>query len=182
MAKKVKFGFKNVYYAAITDDGYETPKKLNGAVSMSLSKVGENVDMYADDVSYFRESVNNGYDGTLEVAKISQDFLTDILGYTVDTNGIIVENANAVSKNFALLCEFTTDDGAEKYAFLNCSASRPDISSTTKTSTKEVQTESLEISIRPNADGIVRYTTGDDPDETVAAGWYSAVYQGSASI
>jgi hypothetical protein len=42
MANKVKFGFKNCYYATITEGAggaitYGTPVALKGAVSMSLS-------------------------------------------------------------------------------------------------------------------------------------------------
>lgn len=183
MAKKVKFGFKNLYYAPITESGYGTPKQIPGAVSMTLSKSGEDVDFYADDVDYFRESVNNGYEGSLEIALIPDDFKTDCLGFSVDSNGVLVENANGTQKPFALLCETTNDEGATRYAFLNCMASRPEISSTTKTETKEVQTETLDIKITPNADGIVLYSTTEEVDSTVYNGWFTEVYDGaSASI
>ena len=120
MTKKVKFGFKNLYYAPILEDGFGTPKHIPGAVSMTLSKSGEDVDFFADDTDYFRESVNNGYEGTLEVALIPDDFKIDCLGYSIDSNGVLVENANGVQKPFAMLCETTNDDGATRLAFLNC--------------------------------------------------------------
>ena len=50
---KVKFGFKNAYYSKITEeDGkitYGTPVRIPGAVSMTLSPAGEDVEFHADD-------------------------------------------------------------------------------------------------------------------------------------
>jgi phi13 family phage major tail protein len=64
---KVKFGFKNAYYSKLINTegviSYATPKKLAGAVSMTLSPVGEDVEFYADDSLYFSDITNNGYDG-----------------------------------------------------------------------------------------------------------------------
>lgn len=179
---KVKFGFKNAYYAKITESGYDTPKKLNGAVSMSLSPSGDTVEFYADDMSYFGENTNNGYEGTLELALIPDEFKQDILGEVLDDNGVMVEDATAIQSNFALLCEFTNDTGNTKFAFLNCFASRPDLAGTTKSTTKEVQTETLNITIRPNADGKVKYTSTETTDESVLSSWYTEVYDGTNSL
>lgn len=183
---KVKFGLKNAYYAKITESEgtitYGTPKALKGAVSMSLSPAGEALQFYADDSLYFGENVNNGYDGTLELALIPDDFKADCLGEVTNADGVIEENATAVQSNFALMCEFATDDGAKKFCFYNCLASRSDIAGSTKTETKEVQTETLNLTIRPNADGVVQRHTTDDTDDDVVAAWYTAVYEPTASI
>lgn len=182
---KVRFGIKNAYYSKITESEgtitYATPKALKGAINLSLSPVGENAEIYADDILYFNENVNNGYDGTLELALISDDFKSDILGEIADSNGVIEENATASQHNFALLCEFTTDSGATKFAFYNCSASRSEIAGSTKTATKEFATETINLQIRPNADGIVQRHTNDTTDSTVVNNWYASVYQSTIS-
>ncbi|MBQ8298664.1 MAG: phage tail protein [Clostridia bacterium] len=179
--QKVKFGFKNAYYAKITEaDGtitYGTPVKLNGAVSMSLAAAGELVQFYADDGLYFSDNSNNGYDGTLELALVPDDFKTDILGETLDTNKVLIENAIGVSNPFALLCEFTTDNGAKKFAFYNCIASRPELAATTKGETKEVSTETLNLTIRPNKEGLVKVSTTDQTSTEVVNKWYTEVYK-----
>lgn len=182
MARKVKFGFKNLYYAPITESGYATPIHIPGAVSMTLSKQGEDVNFFADNMDYFKESVNNGYEGSLELALVPDQFKVDCLGFEIDSNGVLVENANGIQKAFALLAEFTNDDGATRLAFLNCMASRPEIGSSTKTDTKEIQTETIDISCTPNADGYVQYSTTEDVDSTVYNSWFEAVYTGTASI
>ena len=182
---KVKFGFKECYYAKITESGgsitYGTPKALKGAVSLSLSPSGDKTEFYADDSLYFSDENNNGYEGSLELALIPEDFAKDCLGYTLDENNVLCENANNITTPFALLCEFTADDGAIKYAFYNCQATRPDLNGTTKAETKEVQPETLNITIRPRKDGLVlNHTTATTSSATEEA-WYTTVYEASSS-
>jgi len=81
---KVKFGLKNVHYAAITEtEGvvtYAEPVKIPGAVSISLSAEGEESSFYADDIKYFNQFANNGYAGDLEMALIPDAFRVAVLG------------------------------------------------------------------------------------------------------
>ena len=178
---KVKFGFKNAYYSKITTGTngtitYATPVKLRGAVSMSLSPAGNEVEFYADDGLFFSDSANNGYNGTLELAMIQDDFLKDILGEVEDTNHVLQEKVTTTASPFALLCEFTTDDGVKKFCFYNCTASRPELASKTQGESKEVQTETLNLKIRPNVDGLVKVSTKPDTPSTVTDAWYESVY------
>jgi len=183
MANKVKFGFKNCYYATITEGTggaitYGTPVQLKGAVSMSLSPSGETTEFYADDGLYFSDVNNNGYEGTLELALVPDDFKIACLGATKNTDNVLIENSTTVNSPFALLCEFTGDEKARKFVFYNCMASRPDVASTTKGESIEVQTETLNLTIRPNADGVVKAETSEQTQSTVLDGWYTTVYAG----
>ena len=178
---KVKFGLKNAYYAKATASGdsvsYATPVRLPGAVSLSLAAAGEETEFYADDTEYFTDKDNNGYDGSIELAMVPKSFRKDILGESEDSNGVLVENKNNVNSAFALLCEFTTDDGAKKFCFYNCMATRPNQDSSTKGASKEVKTETLNIKIRPRYDGQVKANTDADTNATVLSGWYNSVYE-----
>ncbi len=177
---KVKYGLKNVYYAPITltnnVPSYATPVHIPGAVNLSLSPVGEKVKFAADDMEdYFAENINNGYDGSLEMALIPDSFRTDVLGDTVDTNGAIIENANATVKKFALMFEFDGDAKKTRHVLYNVLATRPNIESSTKTSTKEPKTDSLEIEVRPalgTSDVKAKVLQG----ETGYNAFFSAVY------
>jgi hypothetical protein len=71
---------------------------------------------------------------------------------------------------------------ARKFVFYNCMASRPDLASTTKGASIEVQSETLNLTIRPNADGVVKAETSETTTTGVVEGWYNAVYQTSASL
>lgn len=150
MANKIKFGLKNVHYAkaTIATDGsatYTTPVSFPGAISLSLDAQGENTPFYADNIVYWVGASNTGYEGDLEIARVSDDFKKDILGYKVDANGALVEDANAGAEHFALMFQFEGDEKATRHVMYNCVATRPAASGATKEESVEPQTETITI-------------------------------------
>lgn len=182
MSNKVKFGLKNVHVALLTeaDDGtysYATPVAVPGAVSMSLSAVGEVSPFYADDIVYYRSKSNNGYEGDLEMALITDWVREHLLGETLDSKGVLVErNTVTTTQYFALLFEFTGDANKIRHVMYKCSASRPDVAGQTKAETIEPQTETLSLTADALEDGLVKSRTSDSVDSTTYANWYNAVY------
>lgn len=179
MSNKIKFGLKNVHYAIVTEAGsevqYGTPKHIPGAVNLTLDAAGESVQFYADDIVYYEENTNNGYEGSLEMALIPDEFRVDVLGDEIDDNGAIVETANAKPKKFALLFEFDGDAKKTRHVMYNVLPTRPSVSGATRTNTKEPQTETMNIAARPAID------TGDvkarvKQGETPYDDFYTAVY------
>ena len=178
---KVKFNICNVHYAlqTIGDNGdvsFGTPVPMPGAVSLSLDANGEPSNFYADGYAYYTISNNMGYEGDLELAMIPESFRTDVLKETLDTNKVLMENANVETANFALLFEFDGDVKKIRHVLYNCSASRPSIESETKEDTIEPGTETLSITADPRSDGLVKARTGDTTDAGTYANWYKAVY------
>lgn len=154
---KVKYGLKNVHYAVmyVAADGtvtYDTPKHVSGAVNLTLDAAGEAVEFFADDEAYYEENTNNGYTGSLEMALIPDEFRVDVLGDTLDINGALIENRDAVVKKFALLFEFDGDKNKTRHVVYNVLPSRPSIAGETKTNTKEPKTDSMDITARPASD------------------------------
>ena len=156
MGNKVKFGLKNVHYAVVTESGgvvsYGTPKHISGAVNLTLNAAGESVQFYADDIVYYEENTNNGYEGSLEMALIPDEFRVDVLGDEIDSNGALIENANAKPKKFALMYEFDGDMNKVRHVNYSVLPTRPTIAGATKTATKEPQTETMNIAARPAID------------------------------
>lgn len=147
---KVKFGLCNVHWAKITgydeETGvptYDTPKRLPGAVSLSLDASGEAEKFYADNMVYYVINNNSGYDGELEIALITTEFATDILGEKIDTNGVITERITDEVAQFALLFEFEGDKHKIKHVLYCCTASRPSAEGNTTEDSKEVKTDSI---------------------------------------
>ncbi len=178
---KVKFNICNVHYALQTagEDGavtFGTPVAMPGAVSLSLDANGEPSTFYADGYAYYTISNNMGYDGDLELAMIPESFRTDVLKETLDSNKVLVENANVETANFALLFEFDGDVKKIRHVLYNCAASRPSIESQTNEEEREVKTETLSIKATPMENGYVKAKTGDDTTEKVYTDWYKAVY------
>ena len=182
---KVKFNIRNVHYALqnVADDGtvsFETPVPMPGAVSLSLDANGEPSTFYADGCAYYIISNNMGYEGDLELAMLPESFRTDVLKEELDTNKVLVENANVEVQNFALLFEFDGDIKKIRHVLYNCAASRPSIESQTNEDEIEVKTETLSITATPLASGYVKAKTGDDTTDTIYADWYKAVYMPTA--
>lgn len=187
MANKVKFGLKNVHYSVITlvnnvPQYTLPPVHIPGAVNLALSPVGEKVKFAADDMEdYFAENVNNGYDGSLEMALVPDDFRKDVLGDAPDNNGALIENKDATVKRFALLFEFDGDAKKTRHVLYNVLANRPNIEGATRSSTKEPKSETLEIEARPAVD------TGDvkaklEQDKTGYDTFFEGVYVKNAPV
>lgn len=186
MANKIKYGLKNVYYAiaTIAADGtatYGTPVAFPGAVSLSMEPSGEATPFYADNIEYWTSGGNNGYEGDLEVARVIDQFKTDVLGYITDAKDVMIEDLNAPAVHFALLFQFEGDVKATKHVLYNCTATRPATSGSTKEENIEPQTESLPISARSIYHAgldkdIVKAEANEASDATTYAGWTTAVY------
>lgn len=184
MGNKVEFGLKNVHYAVATEDAegvitYGTPKRIRGAVELSVEPRGDMTEFYADDVLYYSSSNNNGYDGTLTIARIPQEFAVDVLGDELDeVSGVITERSDAKQRKFALMFEFDGDEKATRQVLYHCSASRPSVTSSTKTETTEPNTNELTFIASPRpSDYKVKTKTADTVVDEVYNAWYEQVFE-----
>lgn len=182
---KIKYGISRCYYAiaTIASNGsatYGSPKALPGAVSLSLDQQGETNKFYADNIVYYTSVANNGYEGDLEVAKLTDDFLKDILGYQADANGVLFENAGAEPVHFALMFQFEGDAHARRHVLYNCTANRPSVSGSTKEDSIEPQTETVTITAttiyHPGYDLDIVKASVTPAESTEYNSWNSNVY------
>lgn len=144
-ASKVRFGLSNVYYALVSNEGYSTPVRIPGAVSLTLKTEGSDASIfYADDIAYWTlPASNSGYTGTLTMALVPDAFKVDVLGEVVDDNGVQVELSDAQPKAFALMYEVSGDADEKRYVFYNVTAQRPIASANTKSDSTRPDTEEL---------------------------------------
>lgn len=181
---KVVFGLKNVHYAVITEDStgkytFGTPVRLPGATELKLDKKGDQSDFYADNIIYYTESSNLGYDGALTMANLTEAFRTDVLGETFDeTDKVITENANAKIKKIALMFEFDGDVKATRHVLYNVAVSRPGHASSTKSDKTEPGTQELSFVAAPHPiSGDVKRSTTVGTPSAVYDAWYTKVYE-----
>ena len=186
---KVRFNLKNVHYAVLTETvstsgtvsySWATPVHVAGAVSLDLSPEGDTSPFYADGIVFYQSIANQGYSGSLEMARISDNMLKDVWGLTLgSTSKVLTENANVNPKNFALLYQVDGDADNEYYCLYNVSGQRPAIGSETNEESKEPKTQTFDISAIPLADGrVLARTTADTPTAT-KTGWFTSVFQES---
>lgn len=155
-SNKIKYGLKNVHYAVITDNAsvisYDQPKRIRGAVNINLSPKGDKAEFFADDMEYFGGTANLGYEGSVEIALIPDEFRIEVLNDEVDKNGALIENANTIPNDIALMFEFNGDVKANRHILYNVSVARPNVEGETKTQSIEPKTETLEITASPAID------------------------------
>lgn len=177
---KVQFNLKNVHYAVLTlseTPSWATPVAVPGAVSLSLEQQGSVTPFYADGITYYQSVGNNGYSGSLEMARFSDAMLEDVWGFTLDaTDKVMLENANQEAKPFALLFQIDGDSDDQLYCLYNCSGTRPGIAGSTNTETKTPQTQTTTISAIPVGSGMVFARTTAETSAEVRSAWFSAVW------
>lgn len=154
MANKVTYGLEQVYIAfrsatETTPPEYDTPIAIPGAVRFTPSPQGRESTFYADNGPYFVVTSNNGYTAELEMALVPDDVLKDILGWEIDSNGMLVEIANAMPKHFALMGQVEGDSKSRRFAYYDCVAARPAKEHTTKGETIDPATDVLNLNIAP---------------------------------
>ena len=136
---KVRFGLCNVYYAVLTEstdssnNSWATPKAVKGAVNLTLDSNSSDGTFYADNVAYYKTFANNGYTGSLEMARISDEMLKDVWGMTLDANTkVLYEETGVQPKPFALLFQIEGDESAELNVFYRVvPTSKPTVGSQT---------------------------------------------------
>ena len=181
---KIRYGLSNCYYALLTVntsgvETYATPVKLPGSVALTLESSGETVEEFADNITWYKQDMNNGYSGTFECEVLGDDFRKTILGETEDTNGVLWEASNVEAKEFALLGQFeiggdATDTG-KRFALLRCTVGRPALSGNTKEASITPQHDTLNISAIPRISDHLVKATCYSSNTTGYNAWFNAV-------
>lgn len=184
---KVTFGLQDVHWAEVTkegDDGaltYGTVERLRGAAELTLEPQGDSGSYKADNINFYTTESNDGYEGTLKLALLTQEFLTRVLGETIDVQSkVISEIASSEKKNFALMFRFEGDKKETLHVLYYCYASRPTVASKTK-SGSDINEVELKFKASPRPlDKIVRRRTTEDTPEDVKKIWFTKVYEPAA--
>ncbi|OEH52969.1 phage tail protein [Oceanobacillus sp. E9] len=190
MGNKVNFGLKNAHFSPITideetgEDVYGTPIKLPGSVELSLEPRGDMVEFFADDMLYYSAPNNQGYDGTLTIANIPEEFSVEILGEEKDEDDLVLtEKTTAKPTRFAFMFEFDGDVKATRHVLYNCTANRPNVTGSTKTDSVEPQPNELTFVSSPRGkdDAVKTKTLTTTPNEIYNA-WYNNVYEKAPAV
>lgn len=179
---KVQFGLSNVHFALINTDEsgtitYDTPHKQPGAVNMTLEPNGSTTPFYADNMIYYQAAANQGYTGSLEMALFDEWFFLNVLKYTKDEKGVLVENANATPAPVAMLYQVEGDQKAARRTLFYVQTERGSQTAATKAESTEPQTTTVNITVTPLPDtGVIKAHTTESTDNTTYEGWFNEVY------
>lgn len=150
---KVTFGLEKVHIAFLDDSGaspvWEAPIHVPGAISFAPEPQGEESNFFADNMPYFTHTSNNGYSGDLSTALISDAIQARMLGWSIDDNGMLVEETDGVPEEFALMGQIQGDKKNRRFVYYRCKASRPSKEYATKGESVEPNPDNLTLRILP---------------------------------
>lgn len=174
---KIIYGISNAHVWPITSTSeagvptYGDIINMPGATAISLDSEGGSDPFYADDSIYYTVVSNNGYSGSITVADLPEDFLTTVMGETVDANGARIENADVAPKEFAIAFEFKGDAAKRRHVFYRCTATRPSVSSSTKEDSVTPNTMELSFTATPRLDTADVKASAEEGSKAYE-GWY----------
>lgn len=176
----VLFGLEQVHIAFQDGEGgYEEPDEITGAVSLATTPSSEQIVFHADNRRYFVRENNNGYTGTLEMALIPDLIKARMLGWEVDTNGMLVEKADGKPERFALMGQVLGDAKNRRFVYYDVMAMRHGQDSATKGDTIDPNTQSIPITITPFKHSGMNIVKGDielsNTNTAVYNGFFNAV-------
>ncbi len=178
---KVRFGLAEVAISMMEGPGvYGKVERIPGVVKITTDPDGDSEKFYADDGVYYTVVTNNGYTGEAEFALISDEIKMKIFQWLKDSNGALVEVADAVPQPFALLFRVRGDKRKRYNVFYNVTAERPKSEDKTTEDKSSPTTETMSITMIPTEiDGKMVTKLSIEPTEAnkaVIDDWYNEVY------
>ena len=112
-----------------------------------------------------------------------QEFLTTILGQSVDTNGAIFESSDDINARFALMGEIEGDAKKRRFVYYDCTATRPSAEMNTIEDTKEPQTDTISITMTPrSSDHVIKAVIEpSDTNQDIYDEFFDEVYEKNAT-
>lgn len=151
---KVRFGLSNVAVAFINPDGegdieYEKPIMVPGAVTLTRDAEGDQSTFYADNSAYYTINSNAGYTGELTMALVPDEVKARMLGWKIDSNGALIEIADSVPEQFAMLYRLEGDQKRRYNILYNVTVNRPSEENNTTEDSAEPGTEAMPFTAGP---------------------------------
>ena len=171
---KVEFGISDLYIGTYTDNNgtitMGTAYHQKGAISLSVEPSESSNEFYADNVIYWAGFSDNGFSGTLEVARFDTDAKKNFFGYA-ETSGGGIAAIKGANRPKVYLCFATQGDAEERRVIIyNVSLGGINREFSTIEESKEPVTESCDITvIGDNTTGITiaSYKPGDSAYSTI---------------
>lgn len=172
---RVSFGLSNVVVGTYTvgADGAVTmgePMSIPGAVSLSLEPEGGDNNFYADNTTYWISYSNNGFSGSLEMARFPDEFRITFLGAKKLDDGGVADVKSSTKPAVYIAYQGEGDKLSRRGILYNVVLSDIKKESKTTEDSTEPGTESMDIKVTgDNATGITRvtYNAGDTGYATI---------------
>lgn len=123
VAKSFRINVKNLVYAKMLTDTasgctYDDVKSLAGVKSIQLTPTVANGEDFNNGAKDFTMSKITGYEMSVETSKIPVDVRAELLGHTINSNGVLVVGANDQPINIAVGYEIENDENRRELVWL----------------------------------------------------------------
>ncbi|MBU3100663.1 MULTISPECIES: major tail protein [Clostridium] len=182
MARQI--GLRDIHIAIVTSDDsietvYETPIKLERAISAKISPKANSDSIYSDDSIEDIITSFEGVDVEIEVNQLSLESRAKLQGAKV-IKGVLIENKNDIPPTIAL--GFKSKKNSGKYRFVWLLKGKFELVSDeydTESEKPKAQSAKLKGKFYPrDFDGNYRFIADEDSisvDATIISGWFSSV-------
>ena len=172
---KVMFGISNLHVGTynVSSGGTVTlgaPYHQKGAVGLSMEPEGDSNDFYADNTKYWSGYSDQGFTGTVEVAKFDDEFKKQFLNYVELADGGIAKIKGASRPNTYVAFQTEGDAQARRVIMYNVSWAEPQREYNTTEDSTEPATDSSDITVSGDNDTgitVVTYNPGDSAYNTL---------------
>lgn len=149
---KVEFGISNLYVGEYTEDEDGTvtlgaPYHQYGTTTLSIDPEGDSNEFYADNTKYWNEYMDNGFSGTLTVAKFDDEFKTKFLGFVKMSDGGIAKLKTAIKPKVYIAFQAEGDVKERRSLLLNVTLGGIKREYATVEDKKTPATESVDITV-----------------------------------
>lgn len=148
---KVEFGISDLYIGTYTDNNgtvtLGTPYHQKGAVSLSLEPEGDSNEFYADNMIYWSGYSDNGFSGSLEVARFDTDAKKEFFGYAETSGGGIAAIKGAIKPSVYIAFATQGDKEERRVIMYNVTLGGINREFSTIEENKEPVTENCDITV-----------------------------------
>lgn len=177
-------GLKNLVYAVMTDEKTETygaVKSIAGAIDADIKPSINSSDLYADDGLSETRSALGKIEVSLTVKDVPKTALTDLLGHTVDANGVLIKKSSDNAPYVAIGFKSLKSNGEYRYKWLfKGKFTLPEEKHKTQEEKLEYQTQQITATFMRREKDEQWEASVDSDDtgigETVISGWFTKVY------
>lgn len=157
--RTITHGVEQGFYAEVEYDNssgtysFGDIYSFTGLRTVSVETEQESTNFYADDQVHLTITGNKSMSGSITLYQLPQNFLTNHLGYSVDSNGALTDTGTYKPFAFGYV-ELVTDalgnTTEQLKVYYNCKASAPTSESTTDEDAAEAKEIEVPITISPS--------------------------------
>lgn len=183
-------GLKNFYYAKMIDDAeagttYDAPKRMGDAISLSETPTTNTATLYAENGPAETASANGPTTAEIGVKDLSPQVLADLLGQTVNADGVLIQSREDRAPYVAVGFQMTGESENDAFVWLyKGKFSRPTTSGTTKGESVEFSTPTITASfIGRDSDGQEKARIiQSETNQAIADAWFTNVYESTPAV